>query len=320
MSDQSSNQPSAADSASDSSESVDDAGASSGSLEPGGGPQRIVSDQSVDDILDSLDATKSGSADADEDATDGDEPTGAGNESEPDDAASAADEPTAASAPSEPTDSTTEADDETAATADGPTETDGDVTTAFDEEEIPSTDERGTDEVAVGSVAESADPIESIETAASADVTDAARTTDSASTTGSSTDESSIDSAATSLEDLPDDAASLEDLSDDDASLEELAARIEDGAVTGADVRAAEAGEGRESTPDVDEIELSMDDLEETQAATTSAAGSNGAPDVPDDTGPLAGSVGAGEDSSDDDADGDDSPGLLGRIKRFFGG
>ncbi|QRV14807.1 hypothetical protein JMJ58_18085 [Haloterrigena salifodinae] len=310
MSDQSSNQPSAADSASDSSESVDDAGASSGSLEPGGGPQRVVSDQSVDDILDSLDATKSGSADADEDATDGDEPTGAGNESEPDDAASAADEPTAAPAPSEPTDSTTEADDETAATADGPTETDGDVTTAFDEEEIPSTDERGADEVAVGSVAESADPIESTETAASADVTDAARTTDSASTTGSSTDESSIDSAATSLEDL----------SDDDASLEELAARIEDGAVTGADVRAAEAGEGRESTPDVDEIELSMDDLEETQAATTSAAGSNGAPDVPDDAGPLAGSVGAGEDSSDDDADGDDSPGLLGRIKRFFGG
>lgn len=84
---------------------------------------------------------------------------------------------------------------------------------------------------------------------------------------------------------------------------DELAARIENGDVTGADVRAAEAGEGRESTPGIDEIDLAMDDLESGGSSTggTDAAAANGGVD----------------DSSTTETD-DDSPGLLARLKRLF--
>lgn len=257
----------------DSSESAADAeadGGAGGTLEPSGGPQRVVSDQSVDDILDSLDATKSESTDS----------SGTGTESK---------------------EVRTE-----------PNET---VTTEFDEDEIPADD----------------DPVPDGDT-------DTAGSGQSAVSDADSTDDSdpdttaAIDSAASSLSETarPDEDISSEtddsiedDIpGEDDASLEELAARIEDGAVTGADVRAAEAGEGRDSTPDVDEIELSMDDLEATQAESTGPARGRGPSDAPDssgDAGPLAGSVRPdGDDSSD--AESDEKPGLLGRIKRLFGG
>ena len=265
MSDESSRQTASADSSPDATESTG-ADGSSGSLEPGGGPQRVVSDQSVDDILDSLDATDTESPDAGENTANGEEPAVESDGSETNDAAPSA---------SETADGRNEGNDGSIGTDDGPTDADGDVTTEFDEDEIPAADD------------------------------------------SNATDESSIDGAASALAD-----ASNGDAPDEDASLEELAARIEDGTVTGADVRAAEAGEGRESTPDVDEIELSMDDLEETQSATTAASpGGGGTADVRDDAGPLAGTVGDDGTAGDgDNEDSDDSPGLLGRIKRFFGG
>ncbi|MXV63812.1 hypothetical protein GS429_17435 [Natronorubrum sp. JWXQ-INN-674] len=225
---------------------TDTDGNSSGGLEPGGGPNRVVSDQSVDDILNSLDETKS-AADSSETTT--------------------------------------------------TTTTTGDsVTTEFDEDEIPAAEETASETDAAGSAA-----------------------TETGTRTGAESD-AELESAAGSL---PDETV---DPDDEDASLEALAARVEDGTVTGADVRAAEAGDGRESTPDVDEIELSMDDLEATREQTgssTEGADPSTTTELSDDAGPLAGSVQRGGetaagDSSDDDRDGDGSPGLLGRLKGLF--
>ncbi|UTF52694.1 hypothetical protein [Natronosalvus rutilus] len=89
-----------------------------------------------------------------------------------------------------------------------------------------------------------------------------------------------------------------------------LSSRIERGAVTGADVRAAEAGEGRERTPDIDEIDLSLDDLETNQASESAASGPTVSPpsDGVDDAAPSS-------DEADDQAD---SSGLLARLRGFF--
>ncbi len=210
---------------------------SSDSLEPGGGPQRVVSEQSVDDILDSLDATES--------------------------------EPTASN-------------DATATT----TETRDGVTAEFDEDDIPDADEATTDEETVPDADDSERPAP----------TDDAAENEPASDTGAAVDGSPS---------LPDDPS--------DASLEELAARVEDGTVTGADVRAAEAGEGRESTPEIDDVDLSMDDLE-----TTGSGASATGDDWPGDAGPLAGSMDGDAGGSDGHEPADENPGLLGRLKRFF--
>jgi len=104
-----------------------------------------------------------------------------------------------------------------------------------------------------------------------------------------------------------------------DREADALADRIEDGTVTGADVRAAEAGEGREKTSDIGDIELTMDDLE----ATESTTGSNPTtPDPDGDAGPLAGSIEPESTASaaDEDDDTDQSTGgLFSRLKaRFF--
>ena len=240
MSDERSTPSTAADDPS----TVDDSAAadddSSDSLEPGGGPERVVSEQSVDDILDSLDATESASTDA----------------------------------------------------IDAADESDDVVTATFDEDDVPAADEAGVDrdtETAIDHADE--------ESAADADGRSGAESTADA---PPASDAATVDAAASSLP--------------DDASLEELAARVDDGTVTGADVRAAEAGEGRESSPEIDEVDLSLDDLE------TSGSGTSGSPsetDLPDDAGPLAGSVDRDpDDEAGDDAD--DEPGLLGRLKRFF--
>ncbi|WP_049924743.1 hypothetical protein [Halopiger djelfimassiliensis] len=190
---------------------VDGNGSADGStdIEPGGGPQRVVSEESVDDILDSLAETKSGGADGATPSSDTAGGTAAG-----------------------------------AGTA---------VTTAADEDETEGTENAGA-------------PVET---------------------------ESADDGTAS------------------DPDPDALAARVERGDVTGADVRAAEAGDGRDPTPEVDEIDLSMDDLETTE----SAADPDG---VPDDAGPLAGSVETDSEPDDSNADDEDETGLLGRIKRFF--
>ncbi|AFO56805.1 hypothetical protein [Natrinema sp. J7-2] len=222
---------------------TDDAGAadetdSTGSSEPGGGPQRVVSEESVDDILESLDSTPSESA-ASADAT---VTTSVSSES---------------------------------------------VSTVADEDGAPAADEPTTDD----------DRQPTPEPTAEADAeTDPA---DDGSDAGpNATDTAAVDAAASSLP--------------DDASLEDLAARVEEGTVTGADVRASEAGDGRASTPEIDDVDLSMDDLE-----TSHRGGTEAGTAVPDDAGPLAGSVDrdAGTETNDDE---DDTPGLFGRLVRLF--
>ncbi|WP_436344016.1 hypothetical protein [Natronorubrum sp. FCH18a] len=271
MSDEQSQRSATADSSADASESADDAdGDAADALEPSGGPRRVVSDQSVDDILDSLGETKANAT--------------------------------------ESTDST---------------ETEESVAVEFDEDEVPAAEEAATDaEAAVedGTDAESDDDGQADSTGEPND-TDVrsgveAADADSSDETDAEIDTAaSVDSAASSLQ------AETARADDEDASIEELAARIETGSVTGADVRAAEAGEGRESTPDVDEIELSMDDLETTQAQSGHSGSSAGGADLGDDAGPLAGSIQRDDgDSSDDGQDESESAGLFGRLKRLFGG
>lgn len=242
MSDERSSGPSPADETDAADDDADDA------LEPSGGPQRVVSEESVDDILESLDSARSGP-----DASDGN------------------------------ADSSAETDADAA--------TDESVTTEFDEDDVPApgaaTDDGGDEGSRTETDTDSTDP------AAAESTPEPSEDGGTDGTPDESTEPASIDDAAASIP--------------DDADLEDLAARVEAGDVTGADVRAAEAGEGRESTPEIDDVELSMDDLE-TAAAPGSA----------DDAGPLAGSVDRDGEGSDDASD--DSPGLLGRLKRFFSG
>ncbi|ELY82291.1 hypothetical protein [Natrinema gari] len=217
---------------------TDDAGAadetdSTGSSEPGGGPQRVVSEESVDDILESLDST-------------------------PSESAASADAAVTTSVSSESV--TTVADEDGTPTADEPTSDDSDHSTPEPTAEADPAD-GGSDE---GSNA---------------------------------TDAATVDAAASSLP--------------DDASLEDLAARVEEGTVTGADVRASEAGDGRASTPEIDDVDLSMDDLE-----TSHRGGTETETAVPDDAGPLAGSVDRDADTETNDED--ESPGLFGRLARLF--
>ncbi|MFC7239091.1 hypothetical protein ACFQS4_12790 [Saliphagus sp. GCM10025317] len=93
---------------------------------------------------------------------------------------------------------------------------------------------------------------------------------------------------------------------------DDLSSRIEHGTVTGADVRAAEAGEGRERTPDIDEIDLSLDDIETSQASESAAVGTTASPpsDRVDD-------AASSSDEADDQAD---SSGLLARLRDLFSG
>ncbi|WP_222918243.1 hypothetical protein [Natrinema sp. SYSU A 869] len=234
---------------------TDDPGAadetdSTGSPEPGGGPQRVVSDESVDDILESLDSTNSESSESDDTAV----------------------------TTSEPSDS---------------------ATAAFDEDDIPAVDETTADDA--GQPEAEPTTATTDDTTAEGEPETETETADAGSNEGSNTtDAATVDAAASSLP--------------DDASLEDLAARVEDGTVTGADVRASEAGADRESTPEIDDVDLSMNDLEMSQTGRTDAD-----EELPDDAGPLAGSVDRdAAPASSDDEDKDDSPGLLGRFKRFF--
>ncbi|WP_440764732.1 hypothetical protein [Natronorubrum sp. DTA7] len=263
MSDEQSRRSATADSSADADESADDADGDA--LEPSGGPQRVVSDESVDDILDSLGETKANA-------------TGS---------------------------------IESPAT----TEDKGSTTVEFDEDEVPAAEDAATD--TDSSVEADTEPdTDGTETEADTEVNsdDAETDVDGAKTDTDTT--ASVDAATSSLQ------AEAARVADENESIDELAARIETGSVTGADVRAAEAGDGRESTPDVDEIELSMDDLEATRAQSKTGGPSTASgSDLGDDAGPLAGSIPRDEgDSSDDGEDEAESPGLLGRLKRLFGG
>ncbi|MFC4247021.1 hypothetical protein ACFOZ7_08420 [Natribaculum luteum] len=179
---------------------------------PGGGPRRVVSDQSVDDILESLDSTRS----------------------------------------------------------QGP----------------PATDDQDAEDDS-----DSADD----------EATRAAPAGDDADTRGGD-DANGADSSDDETEPTTDDG---------------LAARVESGTVTGSDVRAAEAGEGREPTPDVGEIDLSIDDLTDGDETDGPLAGTleDEGPE-PSESNPAAGDDSVDEDE-DEDEDEDDG-GLLGRIRRFF--
>ncbi|TYT61323.1 hypothetical protein [Natrialba swarupiae] len=240
------------------------AGTSSGGLEPGGGPQRVVSERSVDDILDSLD----------ESAPDNESEDGS-RSNEPED-----------DSPRVETTSETDDDEST-----GP---EGSGVVAFDEERVPET-------------------IDEPERRASSD--------------GRGETVPANDAGGESGTDRDGETAG-EDRTVDHNALE---ARIARGDVTGADVRAAEAGEGRDPSPEIDEVDLSLDDLETASPSTKSYARSTGdtaptdgdAARIEGDTAQLEDSE-AGADTSagsaDDEGASDSTGGVIGRIKDLFSG
>ena len=249
-----------------------DGGRDSGGIDtPGGGPRRVVSEKSVDDILESLN-------DASETEEDEDER-----------------ESTSAASVRLAYDETQSTRDDTRA---GERDADGaDSDDTGEESEVGSSDD---------------------EVLQATDLDAPAVVDDSNSSVGEGGDDASAgdgdDDPSVGEGDDGKPAKSEDDASQSDAA---LAARIETGAVTGADVRAAEAGEGREATPDIDEIDLSLDDLEESPTSASTPSRTGGSAD-----GPLAGSLGRDEGTMDDgdgssDDDGADG-GLFGRLRTLF--
>lgn len=129
---------------------------------------------------------------------------------------------------------------------------------------------------------------------------------------------------------------------DVDDAVSALRTHLEGDAVTGADVRAAEHGEGREKTPEIDEVDLSLEDLAESSstASTRPTSSTSGSGD-----GPLAGRIdseapvhqdrtlkgeendgetevgtgnGDGESEDSTNEDDDSAGGLLGRLRGLF--
>lgn len=107
-----------------------------------------------------------------------------------------------------------------------------------------------------------------------------------------------------------DETADEDEITDEDEAEDEtgagtepdgdLAERVEHGTVTGADVRAAEAGEGRDPTPEIDDVDLSLDDLDSSPV---------GDADPTDST---------GDDGADERSGESDSGGFLARLKGLF--
>ncbi|RQG91499.1 hypothetical protein EA462_05930 [Natrarchaeobius halalkaliphilus] len=218
-------------------ESTDDG--QSGGGAPGGGPRRVVSERSVDDILSSLDETTGDTAD-DGDRTD-------------------------------------------------------ELETSTDEAELPSDEPRAA-------------------------TSEPRAASDESRPTTETAPPSTVDGSEPTVDD----------------TVDALKARIDSGDVTGSDVRAAETGGGRESTPEIDEIELSMDDLdtgESTAGPPSEVIGerASGAETIRDDrnrdrTDAVGGeaktdastAVSGDDADSDDDSSGDERTGLFGRIARLF--
>ncbi|MWV38262.1 hypothetical protein [Natrialba sp. INN-245] len=245
------------------------AGTSSGGLEPGGGPQRVVSERSVDDILDSLD----------ESAPDNESEDGSRSNEPEDD--------------SRPIETASETDDDPSSD-DESTGPEGSGTVAFDEKRVPET-------------------IDEPERHASSD--------------GRGETVPANDAGGESGTEPDGETAGEDRVVDHDA----LETRIARGDVTGADVRAAEAGEGRDPSPEIDEVDLSLDDLETASPPTKSYARSTGdtaptdgdAARIEGDTAQLEASE-AGADTSagsaDDKGASDSTGGVIGRIKDLFSG
>lgn len=283
---------SAADSGAESDDSVTD----SDSGEPGGGPKRVVSETSVDDILDSLNDAQS---------------------SEPDD-----------TGPNEPEDTASSESDEGDETA-PKTQLDGDYVDSVSDD-VPIEDglsdpetatdgartETDAEHVTVGDDSES-QPSTEPESESMAPIDDESSTDNAADAESLATDTANDESPASedAADESPtaDPAAEAPSLSDE--QLDALADRVDQGTVTGADVRAAEAGEGREETSDIGDIELTMDDLEATAATTGASPPADGADDLDADAGPLAGSI----DDTDNDPDSTEEEGSTGFVDRLKG-
>ncbi|WP_254810240.1 hypothetical protein [Natronosalvus amylolyticus] len=246
---------------------------------PGGGPKRVVSKTSVDDILSSLNETKPDS-----------KPQGSARVTRSSsDIESSLDE-VDASSEVEDTPSNPENEPDDAGDADR-TESQAAETTTGDgssEETDPGTDTVADDSLEDESDDETDSPVDGQR----AD-TEPAPGTDHETDAGDEEAEPTIDA--------------------------DLTERIESGAVTGADVRAAEAGDGREKTPEIDEIDLSLDDLE----ATTSASASTAETDA-DATGSTDGPLASTGPKPDDDTDTEETAdeetgGIVDKIRGLFG-
>lgn len=277
---------------------------------PGGGPRRVVSSKGVDDILESLNSG-----------------------------------PAASSAETNGVETKTEAEDG-GATATDPTDTDtteAAVETESKSESEPESESESKSDPASTSASSASEALSAIRNGHEND--DHGRPLEDESTDSSATDTVSDSSTELSFEESDADgleATSADAIEDDDAMLDpdDFAAHLDSNAVTGADVRAAEAGEGREKTPEVDEIDLSMDDLEQTRSSAGGSRSTGGSGD-----GPLAGTIGPDEASSQtgsldgarngeaaDESDADDpapdpdldsdadstGSGLLGRVRSLF--
>lgn len=135
------------------------------------------------------------------------------------------------------------------------------------------------------------------------DTTDATEP-DAADESGSATETS----APTPPTEEPDEAGDGTELTyqDDDA----LAGRVATNDVTGADVRAAETGSDRETTPEIDDVDLSLDDLENAQIGGSPSPESDG--NASDD--------GARDGDSEDDGQSDDGDtgGVATLFRRLF--
>lgn len=244
-------------------------------LEPTGGPRRVVSDQSVDDILASLEETTASTDPTPQSTTVRSRATERPDSEPPSTSGSSGDgghQPRDGTAPAEDADS-----DDTSHEHDV-----GDGASDDAGHDIDASDGDTTNTASDGGNADTAD-------------------------VGDHTGGSPASDA------------------DGRPSIDELRLNRAHNEITGADVRAAESGVGRESTPDVGDLDISLDDLERTAAELDgeSASGdpSGASPDDPagpDDAGPLAGTIDTDGPAPADSADSDDSVGVLGRLKLLF--
>ncbi|EMA47092.1 hypothetical protein [Halobiforma nitratireducens] len=330
----------------DGEEAEDDQGTLAGGIETGGGPQRVVAEESVDDILESIGDEETETEPEQETKTETEaETTSQGHSTDETgtEADSSGESNTASGAshePSEEPDAGVGTDADESASGTSRLESDARVDDVDDVRETDRNDERETDDAGsddAGTDETGSDDCNGETEPTTPEGSDVSNPPDDDATPGDG-DGPEIDAAAASLAesgggslDGSDDAPSTKPDADresdagtgDDTDAapdpsrdpDELAARLEGGEVSGADVRAAEAGEGRDSTPDIGEVDLSMDDIE-TGVGGSSTDGADG---------PLAGSIdpndgdsGTGDSAEIEDDDG--GSGLFGRIKRLFSG
>lgn len=273
---------------------------------PGGGPRRVVSSKGVDDILESLNSGPAASAT---------EPNGAETKTGAEDGD---------------------------ATANDPTDTDASETTAERNSESES-ERTSTSASSAGSTSSASETLSAIRGGHESDGHDRPledEREDSGTADAKSDSSTELSFQESDVDELEAPSADTTEGDDGKPDPDDLAARIDSNTVTGADVRAAEAGEGREKTPEVDEIDLSMGDLEQTRSSVGGSRSTGGSGD-----GPLAGTIGPDEASSQtgspdgarngeaaDESDADDpapdpdldsdadstGSGLLGRVRSLF--